>query len=538
LRADIFSSTLEGVRQKSVLEVDGRSLEVTNLDKVLYPASGTTKAEVINYYIRISPWLLPHLKDRPLTLKRYPEGVEKEHFYEKNAPRFRPEWIETFPVPHRGGRSRIDYILVNDLATLVWTANLANLELHTFLARVPTLDRPTMVVFDLDPGAPAGVLHCAEVALLLRELMDALDLECRAKSSGSKGIQVYVPLNTQAGYDQTRNFAHEIAKLLEKRRPDLVVSTMAKQIRTGKVFIDWSQNAEHKSTVTAYSLRARTDGPAVSIPLSWKEVEKALRDGDEDAFFPDQDQAVRRAEKSGDLFEPVLTLSQEIPDDYVERLQHISGRARAGASSPPARGLGEYRKKRDFARTAEPPPSSPGAKSGGEELMFVIQKHQARRLHYDLRLEMEGVLRSWAVPKGVPTERKEKRLAVHVEDHPMDYARFEGTIPEGNYGAGTVMVWDMGTWEARDGHPVGGFYRGELPIVLHGRKLMGEWTLVRRGGGSRVGKADEWLLLKTGRDIRPISVPADDRSVLTGRTMEQIRGAGIGGRQRSRGTRK
>lgn len=517
-------------RTTQQLEIEGRQLTLSNLDKVLFPASGFTKGEIIDYYIRISHWMLPHLKDRPLTLKRYPEGIDKAHFYEKDAPRYTPEWVTTFAVERKGkGRgSRIDYILVNDLPTLVWTANLANIEMHTFLARAPAIDRPTMAVFDLDPGEPAGVLECADVALELKELLDGLKLKTWIKSSGSKGIQVYIPLNHEkTSYGETGEFAHHVARLLEARHPDRVVSEMAKHKRSGKVFIDWSQNSIHKSTVTVYSLRAKRETPYVSVPLEWDEVSRALKKRDGSIFYRKPEELLSRVETIGDLFEPVTKLVQHIPEDYRERLTASdpppSKQRSSGRRAPAA--LEAYRAKRDFTQTREPPPMP--ASSGdnkNKELLFVIQKHAAGRLHYDFRLEMEGVLRSWAVPKGVPTNRSEKRLAMHVEDHPMDYARFEGTIPHGNYGAGTVMVWDIGTWSAKDGHPVGGFYKGKLPMVLHGKKLNGEWTLVRKGRPSSSGGKDEWLLLKTSKDMPSISARRDDTSAISGRSMKQIAG--------------
>jgi bifunctional non-homologous end joining protein LigD len=294
------------------IEVGGRALSLSNLEKVLYPKAGFTKGQVIDYYTRIAPVLLPHLRDRPLTLKRYPNGVEGQYFYEKQCPSHRPDWVRTAPVYSRHARRTIDFCVVDDLPTIVWTSNLADLELHTSLAKVADVTAPTILAFDLDPGPPATIVECAEVALRLRELFEHLDLESFPKTSGSKGMQVYVPLNTPTSYDATKPFARELAQLLERRHPDLVVSDMKKALRTGKVLVDWSQNDEHKTTVSAYSLRAR-DRPTVSTPLTWAEVEGALGSRDPEELAFDSGQVLDRVAAHGDLFAGVETLEQELP---------------------------------------------------------------------------------------------------------------------------------------------------------------------------------------------------------------------------------
>jgi bifunctional non-homologous end joining protein LigD len=292
------------------VEVEGKHLKLSNLDKVLYPAVGFTKGQVIDYYRRIAPVLLPHLRGRPLTLKRYPDGVDGPFFYEKQCPSHRPPWVKTAPI--RTNSKKIDFCLANDLPTLVWTANLADLELHTSLSLAKDIKRPTMMVFDLDPGAPAAILECAEVGLWLRELLDRLGLQSFVKTSGSKGLQVYVPLNTKTTYDETKPLAHAAARVLEKREPERVVSSMKKSLRKGKVFVDWSQNDEHKTTVCVYSLRAR-ERPTVSTPVTWEEVESALEKRDADELVFDSDTALERAARNGDLFKPVVELKQSIP---------------------------------------------------------------------------------------------------------------------------------------------------------------------------------------------------------------------------------
>jgi len=288
------------------VDVEGRRLKLSNLDKVLYPEPGFTKGQVIDYYTRIAPVVLPHLRGRALTLKRYPNGVDGKYFYEKQRPSHAPEWVLSETI--ETGDRDIDFVLCDDLPTLVWLANLADLELHPSLALAEDPDRPTVLAFDLDPGEPAALPECREVALLLRDLLADLGLDCRAKTSGSKGMQVYVPLNTPVTYDDdTKPFAQAIAQLLEKRHPKLVVSSMKKSLRPGKVFIDWSQNSRHKTTVAVYSLRARSQ-PTVSTPVTWDEIE----DDRLNLIFQTGD-VLERVEEHGDLFAPVLELKQKLP---------------------------------------------------------------------------------------------------------------------------------------------------------------------------------------------------------------------------------
>jgi bifunctional non-homologous end joining protein LigD len=295
-----------------VVDIQGRHLKLSNLEKVLYAAAGFTKGQVIDYYARIAPALLPQFAGRPLTMKRYPDGVDAEYFYEKNAPQHRPEWVKTAPVWSRHNRRTIQFILADDLPTLIWLANLASIELHPSLSLAKDIATPTMMVFDLDPGPPANIVQCAQVGLWLREIFGHFGLQSFAKTSGSKGLQVYVPLNTPISYEQTKSFAHALARLLEQEHRELVVSEMKKEVRTGKVFIDWSQNDEHKTTIGVYSLRAR-ERPTVSTPVKWEEVEHALKKKDADLLVFEAPQVLDRVEKMGDLFEPVLKLKQKLP---------------------------------------------------------------------------------------------------------------------------------------------------------------------------------------------------------------------------------
>ncbi len=291
------------------VEVDGRQLSLSNLDKVMYPTTGFTKGQVIDYYTRVAPALLPHLRDRPLTLKRYPNGVEGGHFYEKQCPSHRPDWVRSEPVELSS--KTIQFCICDDVPTLVWLANLADLELHPSLSKVPEIERPTLMAFDLDPGPGTGLPECCEVALILREALARLGLECFAKTSGSKGIQVYVPLNVDdLDYDHgTKLLSNALARHLESEHPKLIVSSQRKELRKDRVLIDWSQNDEHKTTVSVYSLRAR-DRPTVSTPLSWDEVEE----GDADALVFEAEDVLARVEEHGDLFAPVAELKQRLPD--------------------------------------------------------------------------------------------------------------------------------------------------------------------------------------------------------------------------------
>ncbi len=294
------------------VDVGGRRLRLSNLDKVFYPQVGFTKGQVIDYYTRIAPALLPHLHDRPLTLKRYPNGVEGEFFYEKRCPRHRPDWVATSPVWQGRGGTRIEFCLANDLPTLVWAANLANLELHTSLSRAPRPPEPTILAFDLDPGEGAGLRACAEVALIVRDLLAVQGLEAWPKTSGSKGLQLYVPLNTPGvTYDETKGFARAVAELLEREYPALVLSRMTRSARGGKVFIDWSQNDEAKTTACVYSLRAR-DRPTASTPVTWAEVEEASRARDPDPLAFTAEEVLERVARHGDLFAPVLEREQRL----------------------------------------------------------------------------------------------------------------------------------------------------------------------------------------------------------------------------------
>ena len=294
------------------LDIDGRKVRVTNLGKVLYPAHDFTKAQVIDYYARIADVLVPHLVRRPVTLKRYPDGVDGKFFYEKQAPAHRPAWLKTAPVWSDTRGDEIDYCVLGDRASLVWAANLGSLELHPFLHRAPRLTRPDSLVFDLDPGPPASIVECCAVGLELRKFLATHGLECFAKTSGSKGLQLFVPLNTPTTYGKTKPFARRVAERMRESAPKMIVTQMQRALRRGKIFIDWSQNDPHKTTVGVYSLRARP-APTVSTPVTWAEVRKCLRTRDPQTLVFDAAAVLQRVKRRGDLFAPMLTLRQRLP---------------------------------------------------------------------------------------------------------------------------------------------------------------------------------------------------------------------------------
>ena len=295
------------------VKVDGRELKLTNIDKVLYPKAGFTKGEMIDYYARIAPVLIPHLEGRAVTLRRFPEGVDdlEAAFFEKRCPKHRPSWMKTVTVSAGPRAGKIAFCTVGDLPSLIWLAQLATIELHPSLSIARRPAQPTVLAFDLDPGPPANVVDCCRIALRLREMFGHFDLQCFPKTTGSKGLQVYLPLNTKSHYDETKPFAKAMAQFLEKQTGK-VVSKMSKEIRRGKVFVDWSQNHPRKTTISVYSLRAR-EQPTVSTPVSWEEVERCADEGDPDQLVFEASDVLERVGRHGDLFAPVLELEQRLP---------------------------------------------------------------------------------------------------------------------------------------------------------------------------------------------------------------------------------
>ena len=462
--------------------VDGRVLALTNLDKVLYPATGTTKGEVIAYYAEDGPTLLPHVWQRPITRKRWPDGVglDGDHvnvFFSKNLPKGTPEWVRRYTSQHSDGTN--DYPVADDLATLVWLAQLAALELHVPQWRFSedgTPLPPDRLVLDLDPGEGVTLADCAEVAGWVREVLEGANLQPFPVTSGSKGIHLYAHLDGSLSAAAASDLARELAQALQSEHPDRVTSVMRKSDRGGKVFLDWSQNNGNKTTITPYSLRGRTR-PTVAAPRTWDEL------SDPGLQQVELGEMLTRLKDLGDLLAPLD------PDPSpVEPVETRAGSQGGGFDKLNQRDddapdkLAKYRSMRDPRKTPEPVPAAAPAPSEGNS--FVIQEHHARRLHYDFRLEHDGVLVSWAVPKGPPTDPRTNHLAVPTEDHPLDYGSFEGTIPAGEYGGGNVRIWDAGSYELekwRDGK--------EVIATLHGR-----------ADGGLGGAPAKFALIHTGKD--------------------------------------
>jgi bifunctional non-homologous end joining protein LigD len=472
-----------------LVSIGGRRLRITNLDKVLYPETGTTKGEVIDYYTRIGPTMIPHVIGRPVTRKRWPDGVgTEEHpeqsFFAKDLEPGAPEWVRRLPIPHSGGPK--DYPLIGDVPTLVYLAQVASLELHVPQWRfTPTGERgdADRLVLDLDPGPGVGLAECAEVARWAREILGHMGLNPFPVTSGSKGMQLYSALPPGQSSEAASAIARELARAIEADHPDLVVSSMKKAIRGGRVLIDWSQNNGAKTTIAPYSLRGRAH-PNVAAPRTWDELE---------------DPALAQLS-----FEGVLRRVETIGDPLSELGYHAGGRA---AEEGP---LSTYIAKRTAGKTPEPVPADPAAAAipAGELPIFVIQEHHATALHWDFRLEHDGVLVSWAVPRGVPPSYKRNNLAIMTEDHPVDYATFEGTIPAGEYGGGSVTIWDDGRYELEK------WRDDEVIATLQGRPggPLGRvrLALIRTQGE---GEKSSWLLhrMKTDADgrIQPDGIPVE-----------------------------
>lgn len=404
-----------------MVDVDGRRLRLTSLDKVMYPDTGMTKGEMIAYYAEIAPTMLLHVAGRPITRKRWVNGVgtpqhPEQAFFEKHLEEHAPEWIRRGVQHHSDGDK--SYPIADSRATLVWLAQMGAIELHVPQWRfTPSGEpgNPDRMVFDLDPGEGMGLPECAEVARMVRAILQGMGLESVPVTSGSKGIHLYTALDGAQTSEQVSAVAHELAKALEADHPDLIVSSMRKSLRGGRVLIDWSQNNGKKTTIAPYSLRGRFR-PTVAAPRTWEELD------DPELRHLQADEVVALVAERGD---PMLAVTA------------------ASADGP----LAMYLSMRSAGATPEPMPESAWGVPNDGAPRFVIQEHHARRLHYDLRLERDGVLKSWAVPKGVPESSGTNHLAVQTEDHPMEYLVFEGTIPDGQYGAGSMTVWDTGTYE-------------------------------------------------------------------------------------------
>ncbi|WP_400999937.1 ATP-dependent DNA ligase [Agromyces sp. GXQ0307] len=445
-----------------LVDVDGRRLRLTSLDKVMYPETGMTKGEMIAYYAEIAPVMLPHVAGRPITRKRWVNGVgtpshPEQAFFEKNL-EHGPEWLRRGVQHHSDGDKT--YPIADSRASLVWLAQMGAIELHVPQWRFDPSGAPAnpdRMVFDLDPGDGVGLAECAEVARMVRAILDPIGLEPVPVTSGSKGIHLYAALDGAQSSEQVSAVAHELARALEADHPDLIVSSMRKTLRGGKVLIDWSQNNGKKTTIAPYSLRGRFR-PTVAAPRTWEEID------DPGLRHLEADEVVALVAERGD---PMLAVTGSTVDGP----------------------LSTYLSMRTAGSTPEPMPDSAWGVANDGDPRFVIQEHHARRLHFDLRLERDGVLKSWAVPKGVPDDTGTNHLAVQTEDHPMEYLVFEGTIPDGQYGAGGMTVWDTGTYETEK------WRDDEVIFTLHGRVggPLGRvrLALIRTQGD---GEKSQWLL--------------------------------------------
>lgn len=428
------------------MEQFGR-VRLTNPDKVLYPATGTTKADVFDYYLAVADAMLPHIAGRPVTRKRWPNGVAQQSFFEKQLASSAPEWLARGAITHRSGTTV--YPVIDTPEGLAWIAQQASLEVHVPQWRFieATVGPATRIVFDLDPGEGVTMAQLCEVARAVRELVAGMDLEAHPVTSGSKGLHLYVPLASPVSSRGASAVAKRVAQQLESSMGGLVTATMTRSLRAGKVFLDWSQNSAAKTTVAPYSLRGR-DEPTVAAPRTWEELD------DPELHQLRFDEVLARLARDGDLL------------------------AGMDGDAPVADRLTTYRSMRDPGRTPEPVPAA--QPTSGQNNRFVIQEHHARRLHYDFRLERDGVLVSWAVPKNLPDTSTVNHLAVHTEDHPLEYATFEGDIPKGEYGGGHVTIWDSGTYDTEKFRDPG--ENGEVIVNLHGNRVSGRYVLIQTDG--------------------------------------------------------
>jgi bifunctional non-homologous end joining protein LigD len=443
-------------------------VRLTNADKVLYPATGTTKEttkeDVWDYYIGIADVMIPHIAGRPATRKRWPNGTHEPSFFEKQLAESAPDWLPRGTIVHKSGTTT--YPIIDSSVGLAWIAQQAALEVHVPQWRFVPEKQPekpgpaTRLVFDLDPGEGVTMAQLAGVARQIRDLITDIGLTTYPVTSGSKGLHLYVPLQRPISSQGAVTLAKRVAQQLEQASPKLVTSTMTKKLRAGKVFVDWSQNNAAKTTIAPYSLRGR-EAPTVAAPRTWEELDDPrlgqLR----------YDEVLARVARDGDLLAP---LDPEDPEDRLTK----------------------YRTMRDLAKTPEPVPQQrpKSAKGKKGKSRFVIQEHHARRLHYDLRLEHDGVLVSWAVPKNLPETTSVNHLAVHTEDHPLEYLTFHGTIPKGQYGAGQMTIWDTGTYDAEK------FRDDEVIVNLHGSRVSGRYALIQTNG-------DQWLAHRMKEQERP-----------------------------------
>ena len=482
------------------MQVDGQELRLSNLDKVFWPDEGYTKGDLVAYYFNIAGRITPYLTGRPLTMKRMPNGIAGSHFYEKEAPSHTPDWMPRCAVESAGtGEGRwgpakhevINYLMVEDSAGLLFMANLGCIEFHPLHSRCGSIETPDYLFFDLDPFPPASFEDVLAVASLVRVACKRLGLTAYPKTSGATGMQIYVPIVPGFTYTQVREFVGRVGQVIRQADPARVTMEWEVRKRSGKVFIDHNMNRVGANIAAVYSARPES-GATVSMPLTWKEVEEG-KVRPQDFTIASVWQRLKRADAFRGLLEKPQDISEALEAMGVSRddplppteSHRVEGSGRRSKSEEAiARSkdpkLGRYLKMREFGGAGTPEPTGGGPSWRGDT--FVIQRHDATRLHYDLRLERDGVLVSWAVPKGLPLVKGERHLAVQTEDHPMEYGSFAGTIPKGHYGAGEVRIWDHGTYDLLE------WTDKKVSFRLHGERYRGEYHLVKT-------RDRDWLVL-------------------------------------------
>jgi bifunctional non-homologous end joining protein LigD len=468
--------------QVHVVEADGVEVRVSNLDKVWWHDDGYTKGDLLAAYFNLAPWILPHLRDRPLTMRRMPDGINGPEFYQKEIPDHAPRWVPRAHVTGRGASEKggTTFVLAQDVASLLFVANLGCIEFHPWHSRYETISHPDYAFFDLDPFPPITFERVRRTALLVRVALERLGLRGYPKTSGATGMQVYVPLDGSHTYEEARAFVERVCRIIHQTWPDGTTMEWEIAKRSGKVFLDFGMNVEGKNIASVYSIRP-FPGASLSTPLQWDEVEQDIEPRDFTIA-----NIWSRLEAAGDLFAPVLAGGSPEGQNLNAAMDALGMEPKTPAAAPVApepadEPLREYKRKRRFDVTPEPAGT---VEAPAETPMFMIHKHHARRLHYDLRLERNGTLASWAVPKGLPEEPGIRHLAVHVEDHPIEYGTFEGTIPKGEYGAGEVRIFDHGTYEPLE------WTDKKISIRLHGERLQGEYHLVNT-------RDNDWLIFRS-----------------------------------------
>ncbi len=469
---------------------DGVEVKLTNLDKLYWEPEGYTKGDLVTYYWNACHRILPYLRDRPLTLKRMPDGADGAFFYQKQAPAETPSWMRTAPVVSEGSSKRVDYLLADDRASLLWIVNAGCIEFHPWHSRIDDLSLPDYAFFDLDPMGAASFDDVRQVALLVRTVLEGLGLHGYPRTSGATGMQVYVPIDRTYTSSAVREWVGRAMALIARADPARATMTWDLNKRGDRVFLDHNMNTEGKNIAATYCLRPERRAP-VATPLTWEEVERDLAPTD----FTIETIWDRMA--SDDLFAPVLAGGQDLRPamEALGMAAEPEGEGRHRVIAAPPGDLSDYEKKRDFAVTPEPAAATPDADDGGAR--FVLQHHLATRLHHDLRLEQGGTARSWAVPKGLPEVPDLRHLAVQTEDHPLKYLTFEGTIPAGEYGGGEMRIWDAGTYEPVE------WQEGKVTVRLHGRRHTGEYHLFRISRD----EPDQWMVTRAKPGAAPLPAP-------------------------------